>query len=296
MDRRSSDARVPPFQQVADQLRMEILDGRRRVGDRFPTQHELVERFKVSRATIQRALAELHEEGYIDSHQGRGTFVADWRKRDHGNGSTAYRPGNSMTVLPAAVEAAFESDVVTLDAYSFTGETLYNALITPLARIRTEQLRPKKIKVRLLLPSIDAHLAIPRNSDDPSDERPLRRLRKLTSNHSFNIANALRDLQFGGYVDEVEAEIREVPITPMFKLYILNGTEALWGYYRIVPDREVEIEGAPVRVVDVLGLGSVLFRYTNAEADSPDAQFVAQSVRWFESLWSTIAKESTLSK
>jgi DNA-binding LacI/PurR family transcriptional regulator len=45
-------------------------------GTRLPTVRHLVERFSVSQHTIQTALASLSAEGLIESHVGRGTFVA----------------------------------------------------------------------------------------------------------------------------------------------------------------------------------------------------------------------------
>ncbi len=45
-------------------------------GDRLPTEMELLDRFRVSRITVSRALRELTEAGLIERRQGVGTFVA----------------------------------------------------------------------------------------------------------------------------------------------------------------------------------------------------------------------------
>jgi hypothetical protein len=99
---------------------------------------------------------------------------------------------------------------------------------------------------------------------------------------------ALRDL---GLVSDVTVEIRRVPVTPVHKVYLVNGTEALFGYYEIV-ERPVDFGDEVLDIYDVLGLGSTLFHFSAGAgtADSQAAEFVARSRRWFDSLWSTIAE------
>lgn len=45
-------------------------------GDRLPTEKEMVERFQISRPTLREALKLLEQEAVIDSHQGKGRFLA----------------------------------------------------------------------------------------------------------------------------------------------------------------------------------------------------------------------------
>lgn len=59
---------------VYSTLRNDILGGRY-ASVRFPSERSLAMRFKVSRATIARCLADLDREGLIRRSQGRGTFI-----------------------------------------------------------------------------------------------------------------------------------------------------------------------------------------------------------------------------
>jgi GntR family transcriptional regulator of arabinose operon len=56
-----------------------------RPGDRVDSEHELVAKYSVSRATVSKAIGELVSEGYLFREQGRGTFVADVEGRKDGS-------------------------------------------------------------------------------------------------------------------------------------------------------------------------------------------------------------------
>jgi GntR family transcriptional regulator len=70
------DSSVPLYYQLATILRENIISGRYAIGDRFPTEADLVKLYSVSRATVRGALQILKEEGLISREAGRGTFVA----------------------------------------------------------------------------------------------------------------------------------------------------------------------------------------------------------------------------
>jgi DNA-binding LacI/PurR family transcriptional regulator len=70
-----SKAPKPKHQQVFDALSREILDGRYRTGQKFPSEAALVIRFQVSRITIGRALRELQQRGLVERVAGSGTYV-----------------------------------------------------------------------------------------------------------------------------------------------------------------------------------------------------------------------------
>jgi GntR family transcriptional regulator len=63
------------YLQVARTLRKEIVDGVYPVGSQLPTEHELCERFAVSRYTIREALRRLREDNLIASRPRAGTLV-----------------------------------------------------------------------------------------------------------------------------------------------------------------------------------------------------------------------------
>lgn len=67
---------IPFYFQLKDLLRKEIAEEDLQPGDRIPGDHQLCERFGVSRTVVRQALTELEYEGVIERVRGRGTFVA----------------------------------------------------------------------------------------------------------------------------------------------------------------------------------------------------------------------------
>ncbi|WP_396917466.1 GntR family transcriptional regulator [Mycolicibacterium sp.] len=63
------------YLQVARALRKEIVDGVYPVGSQLPTEHELCERFEVSRYTIREALRRLRDDNLVTSRPRAGTVV-----------------------------------------------------------------------------------------------------------------------------------------------------------------------------------------------------------------------------
>jgi GntR family transcriptional regulator len=63
------------YLQVARTLRKEIVDGVYPVGSQLPTEHELCERFEVSRYTVREALRRLREDNLVASRPRAGTLV-----------------------------------------------------------------------------------------------------------------------------------------------------------------------------------------------------------------------------
>lgn len=70
-------AAVPLHAEVAEVLRHQIVSGELRSGTKLPALRELKEQFGVARMTVIQAMNSLEEEGLIEKHSGRGTFVKD---------------------------------------------------------------------------------------------------------------------------------------------------------------------------------------------------------------------------
>src|SRR6266496_2701663 len=70
-----STVAAPIYQQLYDHLRTSILDGRLEKGAKIPSTRLLAAELGVSRNTVLNAYDQLIAEGYIESIEGKGTFV-----------------------------------------------------------------------------------------------------------------------------------------------------------------------------------------------------------------------------
>ena len=66
-------------QHIIDQIRNAIFDGRLRPGDKLPSERELTEKFKVSKATLREAFRSLEVLGFLEIRKGvsGGAFVTE---------------------------------------------------------------------------------------------------------------------------------------------------------------------------------------------------------------------------
>ena len=66
---------VPPYLQLAEQVREALMAGRLGPGDQLPTVREVVGRLAVNPNTVFKAYRELEREGLVEGRPGAGTFV-----------------------------------------------------------------------------------------------------------------------------------------------------------------------------------------------------------------------------
>lgn len=66
---------IPLYYQLKEILLNRIRNGEVKEGGFLPTEEELCKEFGVSRGTVRKAIAELKEEGYVISEQGKGVFL-----------------------------------------------------------------------------------------------------------------------------------------------------------------------------------------------------------------------------
>ncbi|MET8942473.1 winged helix-turn-helix domain-containing protein [Streptomyces sp. NPDC004542] len=274
-------------QEIADTLRERIRLGDLRAGDRLPTQAELAEEFGVERGTVRQALRALQEDGLLSSvSRGSPPRIAEPAPaRDE--------PQPTMVGLAPRLAEAFSVPHVRIDAVCLTAETFMLALSEPLRMVHEGRARPQRIDVRILLPSRDINLAFPvpvdgRGDDDPVHQRWLAMRNAQGQVVRYNL-QALR----GTHDIDVHVTFRALPFTPPVKLYLLNGTEALLGYY-MVTRREESTDSGTLEMYDTLGSQSLLFSFEKRRGQRDEA-FVQQSQNWFDALWETITTDLTLS-
>lgn len=270
------------FERVAGELRARLASGRYPLHSRLPSQRELAHEFSVSRDTVQRVLAELKSERWIESRQGSGSRVIKSQR--------IHSPTSSQRLGPL-ISAAFEQKEVTLDVYTLTSESLDVHIRLQAERIRSGEIAPERIVLRMLLPSESLELPYPRALDAADAPRLRDRFRTITRRSTESLVHVLRDLKAAALVPSVELHIRHAPLTPTFKLYVINGAEVLHGLYQIVERDLVLDSGEQLRALDVLGLGATLTHHVHdGDTDSAGTVFVDTMCKWFGSVWDLLSE------
>lgn len=281
------------FDRLSGELRARMTDGTYALGSSLPSQRDIAEEFGVSRDTVQRVLRELRNEGWIESRQGSGSRVVK-TQRIHSSAAKATRSRRGVTLGPLISEA-FEQSEVTLDVYTLTSESLDAHIRLQAERIRGGFIHPRRIALRILLPSPTLELPYPRGLDEADTPRLRGRLHAITARHTESLRGVLRDLLAEDLVPEVDVQIRHVPLAPAFKLYVINGAEVLFGPYEVIERPVVLDTGEEVRALDVLGLGATLIHHVReANPDAPGSVFVTSMQAWYESLWAKLSTPSTV--
>lgn len=71
------DLDTPLYRQLDLVLSEAIYEKTWRVGDRFPSESELMDAYKVSRIVVRAAVKDLVNQGLLRQIQGKGTFVVE---------------------------------------------------------------------------------------------------------------------------------------------------------------------------------------------------------------------------
>ena len=72
----SNSSDQPIYEQIASQIRAQVLDGRLAEGDRLPSIRALATQLRISAITTKRAYQELETQGYIHTVPGESCFVS----------------------------------------------------------------------------------------------------------------------------------------------------------------------------------------------------------------------------
>jgi hypothetical protein len=274
-------------QEIAEILRDRIRAGDLRAGDRLPTQAELADEFRVERGTVRQALRALQDDGLLSNvSKGSPPRIAEVVP-------TRDEPQPTMVGLAPRLVEAFAAPRVCVDVVCHTAETLMLAIGDPVRRIHEGALRPESIDVRILVPSREITLAFPVSVDGDADDDPVhQRWLDMRNAQGHVLRHNLRSLRSSHGID-VNVTFRALPFTPPVKLYLLNGQEALIGYY-VLTRREEPYESQTLEMYDALGSESLLFSFLTRSGQR-DAAFVEESQKWFDGLWDTITTDLTLS-
>ncbi|MCX6546787.1 MAG: FadR/GntR family transcriptional regulator, partial [Acidobacteria bacterium] len=70
------------YEEIVEQIRLLIADGKLKPGDKLLAERELADRFQVSRASVREAIRTLEMLGVIDIRPGEGTYIRETETDD----------------------------------------------------------------------------------------------------------------------------------------------------------------------------------------------------------------------
>src|SRR5438445_11868009 len=117
---------TPIYRQIVEQVRLAAATGALAAGDVMPSVRSLAERHVVNPNTVVKAYADLVRDGVLESHHGKGFFVAEKRQ--------VYSRAERLRRLRQAVDA-FVHEAVFLD---FTADEIRQVVDEKLAELDLE--------------------------------------------------------------------------------------------------------------------------------------------------------------
>jgi GntR family transcriptional regulator len=121
---------TPIYRQIIEQVKLGVATGTLATGDAMPSVRSLAEQNLVNANTVVKAYAELVREGVLESHHGKGFFVAEKRQ--------VYSKAERLRRLRQALDA-FVHEAVFLD---FSADEIRQVVNEKLADL---DLEPKSI-------------------------------------------------------------------------------------------------------------------------------------------------------
>ena len=258
------------YEQVAGHLRASILTGELSPGDRLSTVADLAVTYSVSKSTVERAIDILKAEHLVVARQGAGTFVRE--------------PSTRPTGLRPHLETAFEADTVTVDFIGFSGETLHGAIVECLDKVRTGRYRPKSVTVRMILPDTSRPWTLPSKADGTDSPDFRQRHQRTIDRYAVGLIDIVDELVDHGLIESGSVTIRVVGAPPLSKLYLVNGTDAFFGWYAIATHK-IRHDGKTIPVVDLMGKDTELLHFASGQPDQTASLFVTESQQQFEDQW-----------
>lgn len=124
------------YQQLADRLAEELLDGRHAAGARLPSVRGLCELHAASLATVTHALHRLEDAGLIESRPRRGFFVRANRPIPPASAPTGHADALDLRRERLMALAASQSDLLSLGHLALSADLLPLATLRRLAQAR----------------------------------------------------------------------------------------------------------------------------------------------------------------
>jgi GntR family transcriptional regulator of arabinose operon len=121
----NEDKNLPKYVQIFEHFKELIYSQAIVLGDKLPSESEIVQKFKVSRHTARQALMQLEKDGFIYKEQGRGTFCCYKLKKDGSKNIAVLTTYISNYIFPeiiSGIEEVLSASGYTLSLFNTNNE------------------------------------------------------------------------------------------------------------------------------------------------------------------------------
>lgn len=212
------------------------------------------------------------------------------------------------------IKRAFESKEVRIDFSGFTMETLLMALRPALTSLGESRAKNRVLRIRAAVAYLDAPMNLPSrlvpgtdSNGSPTqsqhfEDSPVarERVRGIKEGNARWLRQLIDRAQQTNPQLRIECEIRESPVGPAFKLFVINDEIALLGLYGI-GDVEVFHGEGRLRILDPYawrpaGGGLYLLGWDRRSRSKGSRKIFEHYSEWFESLWEILDYVSPASR
>lgn len=150
---------MPLYYQIKGILRESISSGRWSPGEMIPSEHQLQLEYDVSRNTVQKAIDELVQEGFLVRKQGKGTFVATPKLEQALTGFYSFSNAMRSKGVTPRVSVISLSETPATNTIARFLEIAPGELLTTLTRVRYADREPIMLETSYIPVSLAPGLA-----------------------------------------------------------------------------------------------------------------------------------------
>jgi GntR family transcriptional regulator of arabinose operon len=252
---------IPKYEIIKNYIRHMLQDEIIAYGMQLPSEHELMEKFKVSRQTVRQAFTELAGEGLIYKEQGRGTF-SNFTKTKRQNQTiaviTTYMSGFVFPGIIAGIE-----QVLSDEGYMILLTNTNNSKEREKQYLKS--VLEHNVTGAIIEPTKSAHENINIKLLEEIKNRGVKTV-FINANYSdFDSSFVVMDDVKGGYMAaEYLIQLGHKSIAGIFKTDDRQGVDRKNGYLKALREYDIKIDNRYIGEYETLNMYDYPYMYTQS--------------------------------
>jgi hypothetical protein len=217
------------------------------------------------------------------------TITSERKAPEDEHGLVVDRPSH----LHAHVTDVFRQRSVAIDFAGYMGQTFHELVDEFLDDVRSGRSEARSIRLRMLIPDFSLPMTVPCQKENLQDHPEFRANRQRASLDSCRrLREKIDDINKKQLASEAQIEVRVHRLTPVFKLYLLNGRYAFVGFYPVEEASFISTKGHDV-LFDLKGTRTALVGARH-DGRAWERALFSNACEWFEAAWSNLSYPPTI--